>query len=118
MADNGVSREVILWRARTVLDAPDPHDHAGRRRASQLLIAAADELFHSGPFTDGLRFAEAAHRLAPLRGDQAEALRLSGHHQAMLGEYEQARETLRRARPLFRELGDRSGEADARRALA
>ena len=24
MADNGVSREVILWRARTVLDAPDP----------------------------------------------------------------------------------------------
>ena len=118
MADNGVSREVILWRARAVLDAPDPHDHAGRRRASQLLTAAAGELFHSGPFTDGLRFADAAHRLASLRGDQAEALQLTGHHQAMLGEYEQARTTLRRARPLFREIGDRHGEAVTRHELA
>jgi len=118
MADNGVSREVILWRARAALDAPDPPDPAGRRRASQLLIAAADELFHSGPFTDGLRFAEAAHRLAPLRGDQAKALWLTGHHQARLGEYQRARQALRRARALFRELGDRPGEATARNELA
>ncbi len=118
MADNGVSREVILWRARTVLDAPDPHDHASRRRASQLLIAAATELYHSGPFTDGLRFAEAAHRLAPLRGDQAEALRLTGHHQGVLGVHEQARESLLSARQLFGELGDRRLEASARHELA
>ena len=38
MADNGVSREVILWRAQTVLDAPDPH----RPRRPPPRVAAAD----------------------------------------------------------------------------
>ena len=54
MGDIGVSREVILWRARKVLASPDPEDRSERRRASQILIAAAEELFHSGPLATGL----------------------------------------------------------------
>jgi hypothetical protein len=51
MADNGVARQIILWRARRVLDSEEPTDRSERRRASQLLIAAAEQLFHSGPFS-------------------------------------------------------------------
>ena len=91
---------------------------AARRRASQILIAAADTLVHSGPFDDGLAFAQAGHRLAPLRSDQAMALYLTGAHHAQLGAYEPARVELARVIDLCRELGDRRGEAAARHQLA
>ena len=62
MADIGINREVILWRARTVLTDEDPSDVAERARASQLLIAAAAELASGGRLMKGLR------SLAPPRG--------------------------------------------------
>ena len=118
MADNGTARLVILWRARNVLESDEPADGGERRRASQLLIAAAEVLFHTGPFSDGLAFARAAHRLAPLRRDQATALHLSAHHRMQQGEYERARGEFLEVLELYRELGDRAGEAAARHGLA
>jgi hypothetical protein len=118
MADNGTARQVILWRARNTLESDEPADRSERRRASQLLIAAAEELFHTGPFTDGLTFAQAGHRLAPLRRDQATALYLSAIHRMQQGEYERARDEFLAVLKLWRELGDRAGEAATRHALA
>jgi tetratricopeptide (TPR) repeat protein len=118
MGDVGVSRDIILWRARAVLNSPDPEDRAARRRASQILIAAADALFHSGPFDDGLAFAQAAHRLTPLQRDRATALYLTAIHHKNLGAYEQARVEFTRVLDLWRALGDRQGEAGTRQALA
>ena len=118
MADTGIDREVVLWRARNVLADDDPVDRAERRRASQLLIAAGYALFHGGPFADGLRFARAAHQFADLPADRATAAYVAGNHLMHLGDYRQAREQLLSAQQLRRELGDRSGQADARHGLA
>ena len=118
VADAGASREVILWRAQALLEGPDPDERADRRRASQLLIAAADELVRAGSSEDGLRLAQAAYRLAPLRRDRAEALYLTGVHQLRVGSIEHARIQLSLALELRRKLGDRLGEARAGHALA
>jgi tetratricopeptide (TPR) repeat protein len=118
MSDLGVSRDVILWRARRVLAVPDPQTRAERRRASQILIAAADQLFHSGPFAQGLEFAQEAHRLAQLRGDEAHALYLIGQHEMALGTYAHAHTHLHAALKLYGALGHRRGEAATRHALA
>jgi tetratricopeptide (TPR) repeat protein len=118
MADTRISREMTLARARQILADEEPTDRDSRRRASQALIAAAHELFHTGPFTDGLSFAELAHRLAPLRRDQAMALYLVGVHRQHLGDHDQARNAYQAALELRRELGDRHGEAAVRHALA
>jgi tetratricopeptide (TPR) repeat protein len=118
MADTSTSREIILWRACSVLDGDEPTDRSSRRRASQILIAAANELFHTGPFSDGLKFAEAAFSLAPLRSDQAHALYLTATHRRRLGYHATVRTEFLAALELFRELGDRAGEAAARHSLA
>lgn len=119
MGDMGVSRGILLWRARTILDArQEPQDRAERRRASQTLIAAAETLFHSGPFNEGLAFAQAGHRLAPLRRDQAQALYLAAVHRMHLGDDRRARDDLAGVIKLRRELGDRRDEAAARHELA
>jgi tetratricopeptide (TPR) repeat protein len=118
MGETGVGREVVLWRACNVLASPDPEDPSERRRASQILIAAANALFHSGPFDDGLEFAQAAHRLAEQQRDQALALYYSGVHRDHLGDHPQARRELDRALGLYRELDDRRGEATTRHVLA
>jgi tetratricopeptide (TPR) repeat protein len=118
MGEIGVGREVILWRARNVLAAPDPADHFERRRASQILIAAADALFRSGPFDDGLEFAQAAYHLAEQESDQALALHYSGSYQWHLGNHLQAYHDLGRALELYHNRGERHGEASARHQLA
>lgn len=118
MADAGVNRAIIVWRARQVLVAAEPRDRADRRRASQILLRAADALLDSGPFPEGLRFAEAAQRLAPLERDYATALYLTGVHRWRLGDHEQARNELTRVLGLYDWLADRRGEASARLALA
>ncbi|MGA2930322.1 MAG: tetratricopeptide repeat protein, partial [Solirubrobacteraceae bacterium] len=118
MGDVGVSRDIILWRAHAVLNSPDPEDRAARVRASQILIAGADTLFHSGAFDDGIAFAQTAHRLAPLQRDQAMALYLIGSHDVHLGAFDQARVGFARVLELYRGLGDRQGEAATRHALA
>ncbi len=119
MAEIGVSRDVILWRARNVLASLDPESRAERRRASQILIAGAEEVFDTGPFTDGLRFAQEARRLAVDRRDEAMALFLSGAHRMQLGEDDEtARREFTRALELQRELGNRRLELQARHALA
>jgi len=117
MADKGIKREIVLWRAHNVLADADPVDRAERRRVSQLLIAAGDELFHSGPFGDGLKFARAAQRLAVLQTDRATAVYLTANHLLHLGNYDQARTELTAVLELYRELGDREGEARCCRAL-
>ncbi|MDP2712487.1 MAG: tetratricopeptide repeat protein [Solirubrobacteraceae bacterium] len=118
VADTGTDGEVLLWRGRALVDGTDPEDRADRRRASQTLIAAAGELFASGPSDDGLRFAQQAHRLAVLRRDQADALYLTGVHHINLGDYEEAHRQLTRVLALRRELGDRGGEADTGHTMA
>lgn len=118
MVDNGLNRAVVLWRAQNVLAEDDPVDSAERHRACMLLVAAADELLNVGPFHDGLVFAIAAHRLAERRSEHARALYLTASHLIPQGAYERARAELTGARHLYRELHDRSGEADARAVLA
>jgi tetratricopeptide (TPR) repeat protein len=118
MADAGADRAVIRWRAEALLAQPDARDRPARRRASQVMLAVARSLSSSGPHADGLRFAQAAYRLAPLREDRAEALHLAGVMHFRLGAYDDARHALNLALALSRELGDRKGEADARAALA
>jgi len=118
MADAGADREVVRWRADALLARPDPQDRADRRRNSQVMLAIARRLSSSGPHADGLRFAQAAYRLAPLREDRAEALQLAGVAHFKLGAYDDASHALNLGLALSRELGDRKGEADARAALA
>jgi tetratricopeptide (TPR) repeat protein len=118
MADAGDDPAVMRWRAEALLAAPDPLDRPARRRGSQAMLAVARSLSGSGPPTDGLRFAQAAYRLAPLREDRAEALYLAGVFHFKLGAYDDARHALNLALALSRELGDRKGAADARAALA
>lgn len=118
VADLGINRDVILQRARNVLEAPDPQDAAERRRACVLLIDAAWELFQPGPFADGVVFAQAAYRLAALRAHQAEALHLTAYHHGRLGANEQARAEYGQALALRRELHDRRGEASTRQERA
>ena len=118
MADAGADRAVTRWRAEALLARPDPRDRPDRRRASQVMLAVARSLSSSGPHADGLRFAQAAYRLAPLREDRAEALHVAGVCHFRLGAYDDARHSLNLALALSRELGDRKGEADVRVALA
>ena len=118
MADAGADGDVVLWRAEAVLAHADPQDRPDRRRAAEILLVAARRLSGSGPHDDSLRFAQGAFRLAPLREDRAEALRLAGVLQFKLGAYEDARQTLQLALALCRELADEKGQADARAALA
>ena len=118
MADAGANEEVVLWRAEAMVTRPTPQDRPDRRRAAEILLVAARRLSSSGPYEDGLRFAQAAYRLAPLREDRAEALHLSGVHQFRLGAYDDARNTLQLALALCRELADEKGQADARAVLA
>jgi tetratricopeptide (TPR) repeat protein len=118
MRDVGTNRAVILSRVLMVLKAPDPQGRAERRRASQILLAGAHELVRSGPFDQGFTLSQRAHRLAPLRTDQARALYLMGRHSLYRGESGYAREQLAAARELFRALRNRSGEAASIDALA
>ena len=118
MADAGADQHVVVWRAEAVLARGDPQDRPARRRAAEILLVAARRLSSSGPYEDGLRFAQAAYRLAPLREDRAEALHLTGEQQFKLGAYEDAGHTLNLALALSRELSDEKGQADARAALA
>jgi tetratricopeptide (TPR) repeat protein len=118
MADAGSSRDVLLWRAEALLARGDPQESPDRRRAAEILLAAARSLTGSGSHEDGLRYSRAVYRLAPQRADRAEAQYLSGVHQYRLGAYDDARQTLNMALALYRELADRRGEADARAALA
>jgi tetratricopeptide (TPR) repeat protein len=118
MADNGLDRGVLLWRARMVLTAPAPVDAAERRRACRLLLAAANELLNVGPFDEGLAFANAAHGLSDRRADQARGQYLMGGHLSSLGELNETRRAFTASGRLYSDLGDRSGEADAREALA
>ena len=118
IADAGSDRDVIRWRADALLAQPDPVHRADRRRSSQVMLADARRLSGSGPHADGLRFAEAAYGLAPLREDRAEALHLAGVCHFKLGAYDAATQSLNLGLALSRELGDRKGEADARAALA
>jgi tetratricopeptide (TPR) repeat protein len=118
MADAGADRAVMRWRAEALLAQPDPPDRPGRRRHSQVMLAVARGLSGGGPPADGLRFARAAYRLAPLREDRAEALYMAGVYHFKLAAYDDARHALNLALALSRELGDRRGEADARSALA
>lgn len=116
--DAGASRAVTLWRAHAILDEPDPVDRYARRRKSQILLAGAAELLRSDEWDTGLRLAEAAYRLAPLRFDQADALYLSGAFHLEAADAELARRKLMMAAELRREIADRRGEADARAVLA
>jgi len=117
--DAGASRAVTLWRAHAILDEPDPVDRYARRRKSQILLAGAAELLlGSNECETGLRLAEAAHRLAPLRFDQADALHLWAAFHLEAADPELARRKLMMAAELRREIADRRGEADARTALA
>ncbi len=118
MADAGSNRDVLLWRAGALLARPDPQDSPERRHASEILLTATRHLAGSGSHEDGVRFARAVYRLAPLRQDRAEGLYLSGVHQYKLGDLDEARQALNMALTLYRELADRNGEADARAALA
>lgn len=118
MADVGANRDVLLWRAQTLLARPEPQERPDRRRASELLLAASRRLSAGGPYEDGLRFAEAVYRLAPLREQRAEALYLTGVHRFKLGDHDAARHALNLALALRRELGDERGQADVRAALA
>lgn len=118
IAEAGADQAVLLWRAEALLARPDPQDRPDRRRAAEVLLAAARGLSSSGPHDDGLRYAQAAYRLAPLREDRAEALQLGGVHEFKLGEYDAARHALNLALALHRESGDDKGQADARGALA
>lgn len=115
--DLGADRATIQWRARRVLSEPEPEDHTQRRRASQLLIAAAEMLFKRGPFDEGLAYAVAAHRLAPLRTDQAYALSMSAGFRHQLGDGVLAATEANEALSLFAELGSRDGQAMALQQL-
>ena len=116
--DAGASRAVTLWRAYAIVDEPDPTERFARRRKSQTLLAGAAELLSSTGSEDGLRLAQAAHRLAPLRFDQAEALYLAGTHYLKTADIAQARGSLTAAVALRQKIADRKGEADARAVLA
>lgn len=118
MADIGINRDIILWRARRILDSSTPVEtRADQHRAAQLLIAAALELYYSGPFDEALAFAQAGHRYAVSRPDQAEALRVTAVHRKHLGEYDQSRTEFTCVVDLYRELDDCAGEASARNSL-
>ncbi|MEA2195010.1 MAG: hypothetical protein QOG42_1444 [Solirubrobacteraceae bacterium] len=118
IADAGPQPDVVRWRAEALLARADPQDHPGRRRAAEILLAAARAVTSSGPQEDALRFATAAYRLAPLREIRAEALYLTGVYHFKGGAYDDARHALNLALALRRELDDRTGQADARAALA
>jgi tetratricopeptide (TPR) repeat protein len=118
MSDIGVSRTVTLWRARQVLAAPHAKNPAERSRSSHVLLAAAWALFGTGPFAECRQFAQAAHGLATVQSDQAQALYLIGSAEHNLGEHGRALTHLNAARTLFADLGDRDGEAATRFALA
>ena len=118
LADAGADQRVLIWRAEALLARVAPQDRPGRRRAAEILLAAARSLSSGGPYEDGLRFAQAAYRLAPLREDRAEALNVAGVQAFKLGEYDGARHSLNLALALSRELADEKGQADARAALA
>ena len=118
LADAGASRAVLLWRAEALLAGADPQGRPDRRRAGEVLLAAARGLTGSGPYEDGRRYALAVYRLAPLREDRAEAQYLAGVHAFKLGDYDAARHSLNLALALYRELGDEKGQADVRAALA
>jgi tetratricopeptide (TPR) repeat protein len=118
MSEIDVGREVVQWRARTVLSSLDPGDRFERHRASQILLAAAQALFHSGPFDDGLEFALGALRLADQQRDQALALYFSGVARMHQGDIPQSRRDLDRTLELQRERGDRHRETYTRHELA
>lgn len=118
MADAGSDRAVSLWRAEALLARLHPQDSPDRRRASEILLAAARGLSGRGPFDDGVRFARAAYRLAPRREGRAESMYLTGVHHFKLGAHHEARRALDMALALYRDLTDRKGAADARAALA
>ncbi len=119
MADLGVNRQIILSRARAVLDGDPPTDPAQLRRATLLLTAAAAELNSSGgPFHEGLRFAQAACRFAPYASLRARPLHLMGLHRMQLGDHSQARLDLAQAHEIFTAHADRFGQAWVRHALA
>ncbi len=118
MGDIGVSRELVLRQAHAILVGPDPVDREERRRASQTLLAAASQLHRSGPFDDGLAFADKAHRLAALEHDEVRACFLKASHNEGLGDYEIARPEFIRVVERYRALRDPEGEFSASFALA
>jgi tetratricopeptide (TPR) repeat protein len=119
MADVGTRRDLLLWRAHRALEGPrEGWDRWDRRRAAEVLLEAATALFHSGPFTEGLRFAEGAHYLGLEGRSEARALHLRGHFRDRLGHYPRARADLTAALSIWQAVGDRDGEARTRHALA
>ena len=90
----GVNRDVILWRARRYVDLPDDAPFDERRRATWLLVAAAEQLFHSGPFEEALTFAQSGLRLSTDAADSAHLRHFSGVFLTHLGDYAGARTNL------------------------
>ena len=118
VADVGESRHLILRRAWNILNAEKPTQPAFQIRASRTLIAAADTLSESGPYTDGLRLAEAAYDLAPVQEDRATALYLVAHHHNRLGAYDEAEFALMRLLEFWKDERNISAQARARHLLA
>ncbi|MDQ5807165.1 MAG: tetratricopeptide repeat protein [Actinomycetota bacterium] len=114
----GVERDVLVWRARRVLAAPEPEDRLERQRAGEVLLAAATSLYTSGPFPDGLTFAEAARRLAVRTRDRAYALYLAAWFLSRMRDDERARPCLEQALREYEACRDALGTADARYQLA
>jgi len=119
MADLGTGRDLLLWRAQRALREPtEGWDRWDRRRAAEVLLEAATALFHSGPFTEGLQFAQGAQDLGLEGRSEARALHLRGHFRSRLGDDPRARADLTAALRLWQAVGDRDGEAGTRHALA
>ncbi|HEX4805737.1 MAG TPA: tetratricopeptide repeat protein [Conexibacter sp.] len=119
VADLGLDRDVILWRARRLRAAPPALDDVpGRRRAVRLLIAAAEILIGLGPLDEALACAETAAAQASEDAHRARATFLMAVAESRRGNLESARGTLAKTLRAFRALRDRNGEADALHELA
>ena len=75
MADTGLDRSVLLWRARSVLADGDPVGPAEHRRGALLMLTAAEVLANEGPFEMG-----PLSRQPPTGSRTAVALRAQARH--------------------------------------
>jgi len=114
----GVGRDVILWRADTILASPDPVARAARKRASVILLAAAKRLMKTGPFPRGLMFAQAAQNVAVSDTDLASACYIAGACLRHIGDYSAAIGSFDSAIDIYRHRGERGNVATALHARA
>jgi tetratricopeptide (TPR) repeat protein len=111
-------RETSLVRARAAMRLPVTADQNERNHAAELLMVGASALYHSGPWTEGIGFAERGAALADVTILKAGSLYYAAWFATHTNDQRKARRYLVEALEGFRALNSRSDIANALHQIA